>query len=525
MSTGHKFAISALVGSCALTLLLAIGVADAPAESRSAAIWAASFESSLDDEPDLRWRVDAPFSVTRTNEAGAAAGEYAAKIATNGGNSDCSCPQAFYDGFSLGEGDEVWIGGSWLVPEPSKLARSRLMNLGRYESAGGPNDWYLGLRVDDSGHMAVVARNYRTDVGSTVLVIPNAVPKDRWFSVDLHLKLSPGSGQALTEAYFDGQLVASTTQRNMLSDEPLRFYGGGIPYFWPQNDNTTVYFDVPRVIRMAAVPPAEDDACALAEITSCTLLKEDLGTGDVGSLWGNRIYCAASVRQVANLGYRRLSVIDGDNVWGERCEIGNNEHRNGENGDTGTFQLYREGQRKLTSMRIRLPGSFPLDTPYWQSVMQMKQAHPADNGGGTPALALNVYDGMWQLHQSTSTGPSGVTTAIWTAPATTGSWTRIAWDVTYSRDPSKGWIQMFIDLNGDGDALDANERSPVMSTYTLKRETATDPSDGLTDDGVAEGESIPSHLRIGIYHDDRISCPPPGGCYADYDDIQVFGVN
>jgi Polysaccharide lyase len=275
------------------------------------------------------------------------------------------------------------------------------------------------------------------------------------------------------------------------------------------------------------IPPS-GDVCSFAGITSCTLLKEDPGTqADVKPLWGNTIYCASASRvgYIASPGYRSLSVVDGDNVWGERCEIANNNNRNGDDGGSGTFQLYREGQRKLTSMRVRLPGDFPLDTPYWQSVGQMKQAQPADNGGGTPALALQVYEGKWQLHQSTSTGPSSVTKPIWTAPATKGSWTQIAWDVTYSQDPAKGKIQMFIDLNGDGDALDQNERSPVLNTYTLKRETASNPDDGVTDDGIAAGDSIPSHLRLGIYHDDRISCPPPSGCHADYDDIQVHRVN
>lgn len=328
-----------------------------------------------------------------------------------------------------------------------------------------------------------------------------------------------------SESYADGTNV--TLDATAGSGATFSGWSGACTGADPCTTQMNADRSVAAVFTQATAPPPSGDACSFAGITSCTLLKEDLGTqADVKPLWGNTTYCASSSRiQHIDPGFRRLSVHDGDNVWGERCEIANNNNRNGEDGGNGTFQLYREGQHKLTTMRIRLPGSFPLDTPYWQSVGQMKQAQPADNGGGTPALALQVYEGKWQLHQSTSTGPSSVTRPIWTAPATKGSWTRIAWDVTYSQDPSKGKIQMFVDLNGDGDANDGGERSPVLNTYTLKRETATNSGDGVTDDGVAEGQSIPSHLRLGIYHDDRISCPPPGGCSAEYDDVQVFRVN
>ncbi len=51
---------------------------------------------------------------------------------------------------------------------------------------------------------------------------------------------------------------------------------------------------------------------------------------------------------------------------------------------------------------------------------------------------------------------------------------------------------------------------------TLKRETT-----GGTDDGIAPGESIPSHLRVGIYHNPAIACPPPSGCSTQVDNVQV----
>jgi len=210
---------------------------------------------------------------------------------------------------------------------------------------------------------------------------------------------------------------------------------------------------------------------------------------------------AASGAAQPDNSYRQLTVMDGDNV-----------NRN------SPTALYREGQRRVTYASIRLPDSFPLDANTWQAVLQMKQAQPADGGGGTPVLALHAFDGAWRFYQSDSNGPSGDTHELWSAPAAKNTWTRFAFDITYSQDPSKGKIQISADLNGDGDFSDAGEQSPVMTTYTLKYEV--DGPNG-TSDGLAPGQSIPSHLRMGNYHNPSISCPPPLGCQTDVDNVEV----
>jgi hypothetical protein len=207
-----------------------------------------------------------------------------------------------------------------------------------------------------------------------------------------------------------------------------------------------------------------------------------------------------------NTSFRRLTAQDGDDYYGERCELGYNSHTQSE-----TFAVFREGERRLTYVSLRLPSSFPLATGTWQVVMQMKQAQPSNNGGGTPVIALEARNGRWSLTQSTSVDASSDTRELWSTPARTGVWTRFLFDVTYSRDAAKGSIQLKVDLDGDNDFEGASEVSPVMRTYTLKRESA-----GSSTDGVAAGESIPGHLRVGPYHN-----PSLPGTYVDVDNVEV----
>jgi hypothetical protein len=205
----------------------------------------ASFENSLNEGTQFGWTIPSPHQVTRTDEGGAADGSYAAKITTNGGSTGCSCPRmGFEDGFSYGPGDEVWISGSWKIPNPSKLNWSRLMNLGHYEGSGGDN-WYLALESTKAGTFQVSHAPYGTP--NTAILPARPIPANRWFRVDLHFKLSPHSGDALTEWYIDGELVDSTDRANMYNAKPLHFFNGGLPYFWPGNGDSTVFFDAPRL--------------------------------------------------------------------------------------------------------------------------------------------------------------------------------------------------------------------------------------------------------------------------------------
>jgi Polysaccharide lyase len=264
-------------------------------------------------------------------------------------------------------------------------------------------------------------------------------------------------------------------------------------------------------------PPQKASLCKLdlaeLRVDGCKLLASDTGdTVDPRRLWGS-IDCqtASRVRRIAP-GFRRLTVFDGDSVFGERCELGKNDYR------AHTFALYGEGQHRITFMSIRLPTTFPLGTQDWQLVMQMKQTQPSDNDG-SPVLALEANADRWTLVHSASVDKSSDTVDLWSAPAAPDMWTRFAFDVVYSQDTGRGRVKVYADLNGDGDALDPGEQSPEISTYTLKRESAatTNPDN----DPIPQGASIPSHLRIGIYHHEPIACPAPAGCSIDFDDVKV----
>jgi hypothetical protein len=203
--------------------------------------------------------------------------------------------------------------------------------------------------------------------------------------------------------------------------------------------------------------------------------------------------------------FRRLTVRDGDDYWGERCELGRNDH------GSGPTAFYHEGQRRVTYFSERLPSNFPLATREWQTVMQMKQAQPSHDDGSGVALELQAIDGKWIVANRWE--------AVHAFPARTGAWTRFAWDVFYSQDPARGWLQVSADLDGDGDFGDAGERSPTIHGATLATEVAGSFN---SSDGLAAGASIPSHLRIGLYHDSSIPCPAPAGCSIELDNVQVL---
>ena len=280
-------------------------------------------------------------------------------------------------------------------------------------------------------------------------------------------------------------------------------------------------------VTAATVDSGPESHCPLSEpgsrvglrLSGCELLGSDTGAGAAIDFWG-QVDCAdlSRHRRVPRggdphrtalgapqhgRGFRRLTVLDGDDVFGERCELGANVR-------DGPTAFYREGDRVATFVSLRLPPDFPLDDVAWQTVTQMKQTQPSDAGDGIPVLDLQARDSYWQV--------SSDRRVYWRFPIRRGVWTRFVFDVTYSTSRDRGLLQVSADLDGDGDVRDPGERTPVIRTATLKPETA-----GSTADGLAAGASIPSHLRAGVYHDPAVPCPPPLGCRIDVDNVQVVG--
>ena len=116
-----------------------------------------------------------------------------------------------------------------------------MFNLAHYVT--GDANWYLGLTT--RGEPGVMHFGFAPYGQAETDVVPaQPIPANRWFDVDVHLKLSPTDGQALTELMVDGRKVAESTKANMLDSSPLTFFNGGLSY---AGADTTVYFDRPRV--------------------------------------------------------------------------------------------------------------------------------------------------------------------------------------------------------------------------------------------------------------------------------------
>jgi hypothetical protein len=284
----------------------------------------------------------------------------------------------------------------------------------------------------------------------------------------------------------------------------------------------------------AARPPLQtpDPACGLQQPdpaidlslsttlslpAACSLIASDTASQpDPLAFWG-RIECQVANRhqQIASggdthltgsgmpqgdAGFRRLTVFDGDDFYGERCELGhNNQH--------GPTTFYNESLRRVTFASIRMPNNSPIGDSRWRNVLQMKQAQPYNNSNPASIFEMQVRDSRWFIGSNWN--------GVWDTPATQNTWTRFAFDIVYSQDPSKGSIKIYVDLNGDGDASDAGEQSPRTRQATLPSETSP-----AHPDGVAAGQTIPSHLRAGIYQDQGYSCPT--GCSVDIDNVQIF---
>jgi polysaccharide lyase-like protein len=280
---------------------------------------------------------------------------------------------------------------------------------------------------------------------------------------------------------------------------------------------------VPASSPTAAPPAASPTTCidpaqltANMTLPACPLTASDTSSVvDPHAFWGS-VDCQTESRQqqqtlggdphLSGIGssqgdsaFRRMTVQDGDNFWGERCELGMNDV-------SGPTAFYRNAQRRVTFASIRLPANTDVNSNRWRTVLQMKQTQPYNNPDMSPVFELEQLNGQWAVQSSWKD--------LWYFPATAGRWTRFAFDIVYSPDPAIGQVKTYVDLNGDGDAADAGEQSPVIHVATLRTETA-----GPDRSAYAVGQAIPDHLRAGVYQDAAYPCP--SGCSVDIDNVQV----
>src|SRR3954470_85640 len=117
----------------------------------------------------------------------------------------------------------------------------------------------------------------------------------------------------------------------------------------------------------------------------------------LGKEWANSSCAARSrVKRVSSPAAEgshayELAIHDGDNSYGERCEIGM-----GNPGKPG-FPLFQSGDERWISFQVYLPDDYPIDTRDWNVFFQIHQ----QGDGGCPPLALHVENGQYKLFNTT----------------------------------------------------------------------------------------------------------------------------
>ncbi|MEA2427086.1 MAG: hypothetical protein QOF37_714 [Thermoleophilaceae bacterium] len=198
--------------------------------------------------------------------------------------------------------------------------------------------------------------------------------------------------------------------------------------------------------------------------------------------WANSSCQSASrVKQVASpvaQGKRAydVSLKDGDYSFGERCEIGmGNPSRAG-------FPLFQEGDERWISFQVYLPDQYPINTKDWNVFFQIHQ----DGDGGCPPLALHVENGRYRLFNSARNTYVLDTRELWSAPARANHWAKFTIHLNNSTSDSKGFVEMFGDLDGTG------MKRLMDKTYT---HTMTK---------YPNGQPMVNHARVGIYRNPAI---------------------
>jgi hypothetical protein len=172
----------------------------------------------------------------------------------------------------------------------------------------------------------------------------------------------------------------------------------------------------------------------------------------------------------------RFVVRDGDDSWGERCELAQgNPTRTGR-------RLFERGADRWIAFQVFFPASYPLGQPRWSSFFQVKQLGAL----GAPVLALQAQNNEFVLQASRFPRDDPRAVRLWSGPARQGGWCRFLVHIRFS--PSKGAGR--VALYGDSGTRDLKPLVRERSWATMKLDR--------------KGQLVPSHARIGLYRDARI---------------------
>jgi hypothetical protein len=164
----------------------------------------------------------------------------------------------------------------------------------------------------------------------------------------------------------------------------------------------------------------------------------------------------------SNLPYRQLTVVSGDEAWGNRDALGYNRNNS-------PVALWHEGEYRMLHTWLRL-GQIN-QTSNWRELFEIKQAQPYPSG-------MSTDDGvMFEVQQrSGNLVFMSHWHDLWTVPVTAGSWLPISVEGMWSADPAKGWLRFRV----------GNQVSGKFTGANLLRNTQT-------------GETVPSFLEMGPY--------------------------
>jgi hypothetical protein len=249
-----------------------------------------------------------------------------------------------------------------------------------------------------------------------------------------------------------------------------------------------------RIFMLAALV-----VCALGASTSSASAKL-LWTANAERPWnqewanyscqnGNRIDEVTSPVAQGNRAYR-IEVRDGDDSYGERCELGQG------NPTRSDFPLFHEGDERWISYQMRIPDDVTTDTDTWQVVMQLKQLGSL----GTPAVSMGINQGDLILMNSDTNHESEGCNWWWHGPAYKNRWLKFTYHIKFSPKDKVGYIELYGDM-GDGQGMHLLMDKTHMHTQKI----------GL------DGKTVDSHARIGFYRQDSIK----GTSHMYYDGYTV----